>query len=178
MRTARYRVVPPIGVVSAPLPIDFDNRWLISTVDDRLRAISVEGRRKKRENLESESLNSKLKLAASLFDKTKNSRLLWDSIKSGVRCLLASDQCLSLTSKSDQDVPEHPALELVLQHLQDPSLEQEHLHAYALTYQEDVVFVHKDRAAFSHVTKNSAEDGWAAQVMRVPAPAPAQVLIG
>ncbi|RRT53394.1 hypothetical protein B296_00049897, partial [Ensete ventricosum] len=46
MWTTRYRVVPPIGVVSAPLPPEIDRLRLISIIDGRFRAISAEGEKK------------------------------------------------------------------------------------------------------------------------------------
>ncbi|RWW10855.1 hypothetical protein BHE74_00020016 [Ensete ventricosum] len=46
MWTTRYRVIPPIGAVSAPLPPEIDRLRLISIVDSRFRAISAEGEKK------------------------------------------------------------------------------------------------------------------------------------
>ncbi|RWW47620.1 hypothetical protein BHE74_00046365 [Ensete ventricosum] len=62
MQTIGYRAVPPVEVVSTPLPLEIDQEWSISTVVGRCRAVMVDfdrhrsisggisrGRKKKRE---------------------------------------------------------------------------------------------------------------------------------
>ncbi|RWW13562.1 hypothetical protein GW17_00022722 [Ensete ventricosum] len=67
MRTAHYRAIPPVGVVSAPLPHEIGRQRSISTIVGHCRAVTVDfdhqrpisddirrGRRRgRRENLES-----------------------------------------------------------------------------------------------------------------------------